>query len=52
MDGIPRQPTVKKTSNTVKDNQEKSNFSAIAGIGKNSKPAKYWQQVVANFKET
>lgn len=40
------QGTQKKTTNAS------TNTSAIAGIGKDKKPAQYWQQVVNNFKQS
>ena len=40
------QATPKKTTNAS------TNTSAIAGIGKDKKPAQYWQQVVNNFKQS
>lgn len=40
------QATPKKTTNAS------TNTSAIAGIGKDKKPAQYWQQVVNSFKQS
>jgi len=40
------QATQKKITNAS------TNTSAIAGIGKDKKPAQYWQQVVNNFKQS
>ena len=40
------QETQKKITNAS------TNTSAIAGIGKDKKPAQYWQQVVNNFKQS
>ena len=44
----PMTPSKKiNNSNNIKEN----NTNAIAGIGKDKKPAQYWQQIVNNFKQ-
>ena len=45
------QTVARKTTST--NTQKKTNISteAIAGIGKNSKPAQYWQQIVENLRK-
>ena len=46
--------TVTTERRTSKDETEKTkptNTEAIAGIGKNSKPAQYWKEIVNNFKK-
>ena len=46
--------TVTTERRTSKDEVEKPktiNTDAIAGIGKNSKPAQYWKEIVNNFKK-
>lgn len=40
--------TLKKSGTT--SSKQNSNMSAIAGIGKNKKPAQYWRDIVSNFK--
>ena len=39
------------TSSVVNGSAQNSNTDAIAGIGKNKKPAQYWQDIVNNFKK-
>ena len=39
------------TSSVANGSTANSNTDAIAGIGKNKKPAQYWQDVVNNFKK-
>ena len=41
----------KKSATTATAATQHSDTDAIAGIGKNKKPAQYWQQVVNNFKQ-
>ena len=41
----------RKNSSEQKVNQAKSNTDAIAGIGKDKKPAQYWPNIVNNFKK-
>ena len=46
--------TVTTERRTSKDETEKTktiNTDAIAGIGRNSKPAQYWKEIVNNFKK-
>ena len=46
--------TVTTERRTSKDETEKTktiNTNAIAGIGRNSKPAQYWKEIVNNFKK-
>ena len=46
--------TVTTERRTSKDETEKTktiNTEAIAGIGKNNKPAQYWKEIVNNFKK-
>lgn len=43
--------SVKKNSN-VNDTNSASNTNLIAGIGKDKKPAQYWQDIVNNFKKS
>ncbi len=54
--GAPRAQTstVRRTNNTGVNSTstaKASNADAIAGIGKNKKPAQYWQDIVNNFKK-
>ena len=51
--GVPRaQATVaKKPGNMAQSAPKETNTDAIAGIGKNKKPAQYWQEIVNNFKK-
>lgn len=53
MDGAPRvQANVpRRTNSEEKQNKPKINTDAIAGIGKNSKPAQYWKDIVNNLKK-
>ena len=50
--GVPRPQNVgtQKTVTTAKESKT-TNTDAIAGIGKDKKPAQYWQDVVNNFKK-
>ena len=50
--GVPRAraPQTNRTTNQTQ-NQAKSTTDAIAGIGKNSKPAQYWKDIVNNLKQ-
>ena len=52
MDGVPRNQTsvVKKATVDKKQNNSNANTESIAGIGKNSKPAQYWNEIVNNLK--
>ena len=45
-----RAPQTNRTTNQTQ-NQSKSTTDAIAGIGKNSKPAQYWKDIVNNLKQ-
>ena len=45
-----RAPQTNRTTNQTQ-NQAKSTTDAIAGIGKNSKPAQYWKDIVNNLKQ-
>ena len=45
-----RAPQANRTTNQTQ-NQSKSTTDAIAGIGKNSKPAQYWKDIVNNLKQ-
>ena len=45
-----RTPQTNRTTNQAQ-NQVKSTTDAIAGIGKNSKPAQYWKDIVNNLKQ-
>lgn len=55
--GAPRtQTSTVRRTNTTGENStstaKASNTDAIAGIGKNKKPAQYWQDIVNNFKKS
>ncbi len=49
--GINRMQNVAQKKNTV-TNTKTNNINEISGIGKNKKPAQYWNTVVDNFKQT
>ena len=51
--GVARSPNniVKKTSNNSNTTAKIANTEAIAGIGKDKKPAQYWTDIVNNFKK-
>ena len=53
MDGVHRNQTsvVKKVTVDKKQNNSNANTESIAGIGKNSKPAQYWNEIVNNLKK-
>ena len=42
--------TTKASSSANTNSKQDSNMNVIAGIGKNRKPAQYWQDIVSNFK--
>lgn len=42
--------TTKDSSSANTNSKQDSNMNVIAGIGKNKKPAQYWQDIVSNFK--
>ena len=48
---VRRQTTTGGTSSVSNGSATNSNTDAIAGIGKNKKPAQYWQDIVNNFKK-
>ena len=52
--GMPRAQTIsnKQPNATPKQSSLKSGTETIAGIGKNSKPAQYWKDIVNNLKTT
>ena len=47
-----RSTTASGASSVVNSTTQNSNTDAIAGIGKNKKPAQYWQDIVNNFKKS
>ena len=49
--GINKMQNVAQKKNTV-TNTKTNNINEISGIGKNKKPAQYWNTVVDNFKQT
>ena len=42
--------TTRDSSSANANSKQDSNMNVIAGIGKNKKPAQYWQDIVSNFK--
>ena len=51
MGGVPREQIRNKTPSEAKGRQAKINTNAIEGIGKDKKPAQYWQNIVNNLKD-
>ena len=45
-----RSGTTRDSSSANANSKQDSNMNVIAGIGKNKKPAQYWQDIVSNFK--
>ncbi len=45
-----RSGTTRDSSSANANSKQDSNMNVIAGIGKNRKPAQYWQDIVSNFK--
>ena len=45
-----RSGTTRDSSLANANSKQDSNMNVIAGIGKNRKPAQYWQDIVSNFK--
>ena len=45
-----RSGTTRDSSSANANSKQDSNMNVISGIGKNKKPAQYWQDIVSNFK--